>query len=52
MVQTIKNHLRNDLSVFLIKHNEKNESHYFKNEVTLKFNILPTTQVLDRMQVK
>ena len=49
MVQTIKNHLRNDPSVFLIKHNEKNESHYFKNEVTVKFKILPTTQDLDRM---
>jgi thermitase len=37
MGETIKNHLRNDPSVFLIKHNEKNESHYNKREVTVKF---------------
>ncbi|HER2169464.1 TPA: S8 family serine peptidase, partial [Streptococcus pyogenes] len=49
MGETIKNHLRNDPSVFLIKHNEKNESHYIKNEVTVKFKIHPTTQDLNRM---
>jgi thermitase len=49
MGETIKNHLRNDPSVFLIKHNEKNESHYIKNEVTVQFKLHPTTQDLDRM---
>lgn len=49
MCETIKNHLRNDPSVFIIKHNEQNESHYIKNEVTVKFKIHPTTQDLDRI---
>jgi len=49
MDETIKNHLRNDPSVFLIKHNEKTESHYIKKEVTVKFKVHPTTQDLERM---
>ncbi len=43
MVETIKNHLRNYPSFFLIKHNEKTESHYIKKEVTVKFKVHPTT---------
>lgn len=42
MGETIKNHLKNDPSVFVIGQNEKNESHYIKKEVTVKFKIHPT----------
>lgn len=44
MGETIKGHLRKDPSVFLIKHNEKNESHYNKNEVTVSFKQEPRDQ--------
>jgi thermitase len=47
MGETIKGHLRQDPSVFLIKHNQINESHYNKNEVTVKFKQNPTTEVLN-----
>ncbi|MCP1190070.1 S8 family peptidase [Priestia flexa] len=49
MGQTIKNQLRNDPSVFLIKHNEKTESHYIKKEVNVTFKTLPPTEELERM---
>jgi thermitase len=49
MGETIKKHLRNIPSVFLIKHDDKSESHYIKNEVNVKFRIHPTKQVLERM---
>lgn len=49
MGQTIKNQLRNDPSVFLIKHNEKTESHYIKKEVNVAFKTLPSTKELERM---
>ncbi|KSU89015.1 MULTISPECIES: S8 family peptidase [Priestia] len=49
MGQTIKNQLRNDPSVFLIKHNEKTESHYIKKEVNVTFKTLLPTEELERM---
>ncbi|MCQ6275803.1 peptidase S8 [Bacillus sp. V3B] len=49
MGETIKEHLRNDPSIFLIKHDDKSESHYIKNEVTVKFKTHPTKQDFDRM---
>ncbi|MCM3116928.1 S8 family peptidase [Neobacillus sp. MER 74] len=49
MGQTIKNQLRNDPSVFLIKHNEKTESHYIKKEVNVTFKTLPPTEELESM---
>jgi thermitase len=49
MGETIKNHLRNDPSVFLIKHNEKNESHYNKREVTVKFTHHPGDLEISRI---
>lgn len=42
MGETIKGHLRQDPSVHLIKHTKTNESHYNKNEVTVKFKAHPT----------
>ncbi|MGJ7921648.1 S8 family peptidase [Neobacillus sp. LXY-4] len=47
MGETIKGHLRQDPSVTLIKHNKKNESHYNKNEATVKFKQHPTDPQLD-----
>lgn len=44
MGETIKNHLRNDPSVYLIKHDKKTESHYQKNEVVVKFKAELTEQ--------
>ncbi|AIE58719.1 S8 family peptidase [Bacillus methanolicus] len=49
MGETIKNHLRNDPSVSLIKHNNKNESHYHKREVTVKFSRHPDNPEIARM---
>ncbi|UQD50821.1 peptidase S8 [Bacillus methanolicus] len=49
MGETIKNHLRNDPSVSLIKHNNKNESHYHKREVTVKFSRHPDNLEIARM---
>jgi thermitase len=49
MGETIKKHLRNVPSVFLIKHDDKSESHYINNEVAVKFRTHPTKQDLDRM---
>jgi thermitase len=49
MGETRKKHLRKDPSVFLIKHDDRSESHYRKNEVAVKFKISPTKQSLDRM---
>lgn len=49
MGQTIKNQLKNDPSVFLIKHNEKTESHYIKKEVNVKFKTLPSTKEIKRI---
>jgi subtilisin family serine protease len=46
---TIKNQLKNDSSIFRIKHNEKTESHYIQKEVTVKFKHHPTSQDLDRI---
>ena len=37
MGETIKNHLRHDPSVYLIKHDNNTESHYLENEVTVRF---------------
>jgi thermitase len=50
MGETIKGHLRNDPSVHLIKHSKKNESHYNKNEVTVKFKLHPSPRELDLME--
>ena len=49
MGETRKKHLRKDPSVFLIKHDDKSESHYRKNEVAVKFKISPTKKDLDRI---
>ncbi|MFP7442593.1 hypothetical protein [Bacillus sp. MMSF_3328] len=49
MGQTIKNQLKNDPSVFLIKHNEKTESHYIKKEVNVTFKTLPSTKEIKRI---
>src|SRR5690606_37828430 len=49
MCQTIKNQLKNDPSVFLIKHNEKTESHYIKKEVNVTFKTLPSTKEIKRI---
>ncbi|WP_338472265.1 S8 family peptidase [Niallia sp. XMNu-256] len=49
MGETIKNHLRNDPSVYLIKHDEKTESHYQENEVIVKFKVEPTEQELENL---
>ena len=48
MGETIKNHLRNDPSVYLIKHDKNTESHYQENEVIVKFKTEPTQQTLNR----
>lgn len=37
MGETIKDHLRRDPSIYLIKHTKNNESHYNKSEVTVTF---------------
>jgi subtilisin family serine protease len=49
MGETIKNHLRHDPSVYLIKHDNNTESHYLENEVTVKFKTEPTQQTLNRV---
>ncbi len=49
MGETIKSHLRNDPSVYLIKHDEKTESHYQENEVIVKFKVEPTEQELEKI---
>lgn len=49
MGETIKNHLRNDSSVYSIKHDEKTESHYQENEVIVKFSVEPTEQDLEKI---
>ncbi len=50
--ETIKRHLRNAPSVFLIKHDGKRESHYIENEVAVKFKIHPPRQDLARIENK
>lgn len=52
MGQTIKNQLKNDPSVFLIKHNEKTESHYIKKEVNVTFKTLPSTKEIKRITLE
>ncbi|WP_318508970.1 S8 family serine peptidase [Bacillus sp. T3] len=49
MGETIKGHLRNDPSVHLIKHTKTNESHFNKNEVTVKFKQHPTQAQLNQI---
>ncbi|EIJ79911.1 peptidase S8/S53 subtilisin kexin sedolisin [Bacillus methanolicus PB1] len=49
MGETIKSHLRNDPSISLMKHNKKNESHYNKREVTVKFEHHPSDLEIARM---
>lgn len=49
MGETIKGHLRQDPSVKLIKHTKTNESHYNKNEVTVKFKKSPSDAQLNEM---
>lgn len=50
MGETIKNHLRNEPSVKLINHNNKNESHYIENEVVVKFKNKPTKTALSQIE--
>ena len=51
MGETIKGHLRKDPSVYLIKHEKKqNESHYNKNEVTVSFKKKPSKDELELIQ--
>ncbi|NMD69871.1 peptidase S8 [Bacillus sp. DNRA2] len=49
MGETIKGHLRQDPSIKLIKHTETNESHYNKNEVTVKFKSNPNDTELNQI---
>lgn len=49
MGETIKGHLRQDPSIKLIQHTKTNESHYNKNEVTVKFKINPNDTELNQM---
>ncbi len=54
--ETIKDHLRHDPSIVLIKHGGKNESHYHHDQVTVKFKSNPSDgklkQILEEISGK
>ena len=47
--ETIKDQLRHDPSIVLIKHNSKDESHYHHDQVTVKFKNHPSDNELGQM---
>jgi thermitase len=46
----LKARLNNHSAIKIIQHNEKDQSHYYKNQVTVKFQKIPTKQELTKME--
>jgi thermitase len=46
----LKERLNNHSAIKIIQHNEKNQSHYYKKQVTVKFQKIPTKRELTKME--
>jgi thermitase len=46
----LKARLNNHSAIKMIQHNEQNQSHYYKNQVAIKFQQIPTKQELTKME--